>query len=56
VLAPLLVWAILGEDPGRWALIGGAVVIAVLLISNLWALRMRRRMRVRPHPRTGPPV
>ncbi|MGX0903834.1 drug/metabolite transporter (DMT)-like permease [Roseovarius sp. MBR-79] len=56
VLAPLLVWAILGEDPGRWALIGGAVVITVLLISNLWALRMSRRMRVRPHPRTGPPV
>jgi drug/metabolite transporter (DMT)-like permease len=56
VLAPLLVWAILGEDPGRWALIGGAVVISVLLVSNLWALRMSRRMRIRPHPRTGPPV
>jgi len=38
VLAPLLVWAILGEDPGIWAIWGGAVVIAVLLISNLWLL------------------
>ncbi|MDZ7711153.1 MAG: DMT family transporter [Roseovarius sp.] len=56
VLAPLLVWAVIGEDPGVWALIGGAVVIAVLLVSNLWALRMSRRMRIRPHPRTGPPV
>ncbi len=56
VLAPLLVWAILGEDPGAWAIIGGTVVISVLLVSNLWALRMSRRMRVRPHPRTGPPV
>lgn len=56
VLAPLLAWAVIGEDPGRWALIGGAVVISVLLVSNLWALRMSRRMRVRPHPRTGPPI
>lgn len=56
VLAPLLAWAVLGEDPGRWALIGGAVVISVLLASNLWALGMSRRMRIRPHPRTGPPV
>lgn len=39
VLAPLLVWALLGEDPGIWALWGGAVVIAVLLASNLWLLR-----------------
>ena len=27
VLAPLLVWAVLGENPGIFALIGGAVVI-----------------------------
>ena len=56
VLAPLLAWAVIGENPGAWALIGGAVVIGVLLVSNLWALRMSRRMRTRPHPRTGPPV
>jgi drug/metabolite transporter (DMT)-like permease len=56
VLAPLLAWAVIGEDPGVWTLIGGAVVISVLLVSNIWALRMSRRMRTRPHPRTGPPV
>jgi len=56
VLAPLLAWAVIGEDPGVWTLIGGAVVISVLLVSNVWALRMSRRMRTRPHPRTGPPV
>ena len=56
VLAPLLAWAVIGEDPGVWTLIGGAVVISVLLVSNLYALRMTRRMRTRPHPRTGPPV
>ena len=43
VLAPLLVWAVVGEDPGGWALVGGAVVIAALLLSNLVALRRRRR-------------
>ncbi|MCR9147407.1 MAG: DMT family transporter [Rhodobacteraceae bacterium] len=42
VLAPLLVWAWVGEDPGRWTLIGGAVVIGALLISNATALRRRR--------------
>ena len=56
VLAPLLVWAVIGEDPGPWALAGGAVVIGVLFASNLWVLRHRRRMRNVPQPRTGPPV
>ena len=46
VLAPLLVWAVVGEDPGRWALVGGAVVIGALLVSNLIALRRRRRVPV----------
>lgn len=41
VLAPLLVWAVIGEDPGRWALVGGAVVIGVLLLSNMVLLRRR---------------
>ncbi len=44
VLAPLLVWAVVGEDPGRWAILGGAVVIGALLVSNLVALRRRRRV------------
>ena len=38
VLAPILVWAVIGEDPGPWALAGGAVVIGALLVSNLSAL------------------
>ncbi len=42
VLAPLLVWAVIDENPGRWALIGGAVVIGALVISNLVALRRGR--------------
>ncbi len=56
VLAPLLVWAVVGEDPGPWALVGGVVVIGALFVSNLWALSHNRRLRNRPQPRTGPPV
>lgn len=41
VLAPLLVWAWIGEDPGRWALVGGVVVIGALVASNL-AVLLRR--------------
>lgn len=39
VLAPLLVWSVIGEDPGVWAIAGGFVVIGALLVSNLIALR-----------------
>lgn len=45
VLAPLLVWAVIGEDPGPWAIIGGAVVIGALVVSNLVALMRQRRRR-----------
>ncbi|MFT4742326.1 MAG: drug/metabolite transporter (DMT)-like permease [Yoonia sp.] len=41
VLAPLLIWAIADEHPGRWAIIGGMVVIGALIISNVVALRRR---------------
>ena len=43
VLAPILVWAVIGEDPGPWALAGGAVVIGALLVSNLSALWSHKR-------------
>ena len=42
VLAPILVWWLLGEDPGSLAIIGGAMVIAALLISNYVALRQAK--------------
>jgi drug/metabolite transporter (DMT)-like permease len=38
VLAPLLVWAVLGEHPGVWTLAGGTVVVAALLALHLHAL------------------
>lgn len=43
VCAPLLAWYVLAEDPGRWALIGGAIVLGALFVSNLVALRRRAR-------------
>ncbi len=43
VLAPLLVWSVLGEDPGSYALVGGAVVIGALAVSNAVLLLRARR-------------
>jgi drug/metabolite transporter (DMT)-like permease len=40
VLAPILVWIVIGEDPGPWAIVGGVVVIGALLVSNLVAMRV----------------
>jgi drug/metabolite transporter (DMT)-like permease len=42
VIAPLLVWYIVGEDPGSYALLGGAIVLGTLFISNLIGLRKIR--------------
>lgn len=44
VLAPLLVWLVIGEDPGPWTLVGGVVVIGALFVSNLVVL-LRKRER-----------
>lgn len=43
VLAPILVWVVVNEHPGKWALIGGMIVIGALLVSNFAALRKRQR-------------
>jgi drug/metabolite transporter (DMT)-like permease len=42
ILAPLLVWGVLGEYPGEWVLVGGAMVISALLVSNLVVLGRKR--------------
>lgn len=42
VLAPVLVWSVLGEDPGLRVIIGGAIVLAVLLVSNLFGLKEKQ--------------
>mgnify|MGYP000070459072 FL=1 len=47
VLAPVLVWVVIGEDPGAYALLGGALVIVALFISNMIVL-------LRRGPNSGP--
>ncbi len=42
VLSPLLVWFAIGEEPGKWAIVGGAIVISVLFASNMIALLRKR--------------
>lgn len=39
VLGPLLVWAVIGENPGGRSLIGGAVILAAITAHALWRLR-----------------
>ncbi len=41
VLAPLLAWFVVGENPGPYALLGGGIVIGALFLSNLVVLRRR---------------
>lgn len=43
VLGPLLIWLVIGEEPGTKALIGGIIVIGVLTIHSLLSLRAQAR-------------
>jgi len=43
VLGPLLIWWVIGEQPGETALIGGAVVICALTIHSLLSLKRTAR-------------
>jgi len=42
VLAPILVWAVIGENPGPWAITGGLIVIGALVVSNVIGLVRQR--------------
>ncbi len=42
VLAPIVVWFVLDEDPGPRALLGGAIILTALAVSNYIALRRRK--------------
>jgi DME family drug/metabolite transporter len=41
VLNPIWVFLVLGERPSRWALLGGAIIIAAVLAHTLWKARRR---------------
>jgi len=47
VLAPLLAWAVIAEYPGAYTLIGGAIVIGTLFVSNMMLLSRQRRTKNR---------
>jgi DME family drug/metabolite transporter len=46
VLNPLWVFLFLGERPSRWALTGGAIIIAAVLSHTLWSARRAASRRV----------
>ncbi|ARU02496.1 EamA-like transporter family protein [Loktanella sp. PT4BL] len=39
ILAPLLVWLVVGENPGQKALLGGVIVISALVLYNIHSIR-----------------
>ncbi len=47
VLGPVWVWLALGERPGMYTLLGGAIVLSTLALNTAWALRQRRHDRAR---------
>lgn len=45
ILAPLLVWFVLGENPGSRSILGGAVIIAAIFVHTLWRLNTGKKER-----------
>ena len=45
VLAPILVWVAIGENPGTWAIAGGAIVVGALMVSNIYGLHKQKRRK-----------
>ncbi len=41
VLAPILAWKVVGENPGRHAIVGGALVVGAILVSNLYLVLVK---------------
>jgi drug/metabolite transporter (DMT)-like permease len=41
IFAPVLVWYVLGENPGPTAIMGGVIVLLVLTVSNILGLRAK---------------
>ncbi len=43
ILSPVWVWLVFGEQPGRWALLGGAIVVGAVTARAALAIRLARR-------------
>ena len=48
VAAPVLVWLVLGENPGVRSVIGGGVIFAALVVHTLWRWRSAGRPSAAP--------
>jgi drug/metabolite transporter, DME family len=48
VLNPLWVFLVLGEQPSRWALLGGAIIIAAVICHMILDARLKRRLSEPP--------
>ena len=44
VLNPVWVFLVLGEQPSRWALLGGAIIIVAVIVHMLLDARLKRRV------------
>lgn len=53
VLAPLFAWLGAGEVPGRMTLLGGAVIVAAILMHGLWTLHGEARRAKLPAEAMG---
>ncbi|MBE9554007.1 MAG: EamA/RhaT family transporter, partial [Proteobacteria bacterium] len=42
VVAPVLVWAVIGEEPTRLALLGAAIILAALIYDTMPYRRARQ--------------
>lgn len=43
ILSPVWVWLVFGEQPGRWALLGGVIVVGAVTARAALAIRLARR-------------
>ena len=55
-LSPLWAWLASGELPPIWTFIGGAVIVAAIVIQALFATRNKRHARPARIERTGQPA
>jgi drug/metabolite transporter, DME family len=42
-LNPVWTWLLLGEDPGPWAIAGGATILTATLLNSWWTTQVRRQ-------------
>jgi drug/metabolite transporter (DMT)-like permease len=53
ILSPVWVWLVFAEQPGRWALAGGIIVIGAISGRSWWAMRERQQLLTDANQRIG---